>query len=104
MGVSMSLRITLPAMLAAVSACAVGPNFHRPPPPATPDYGSAAAQGTTAASPGTGGAAQRLVGGMDIPGQWWEVYQSPKLTSLVEQALKANPTVDAARAALRQAH
>jgi NodT family efflux transporter outer membrane factor (OMF) lipoprotein len=104
MGVSMSLRVTLPAVLAALSACAVGPNFHRPAPPPAADYGAPSTQGTTAASPGTGGAAQHLVGGMDIPGQWWEVYQSPKLTSLIEQALKANPTIDAARAALRQAH
>ena len=51
-----------------------------------------------------GGNAQHFVAGMDIPGQWWTLFQSPKLNQLVEQALKANPDVGAAQAALRQAH
>jgi len=104
MGLSMRSRFISVAGLAVLSGCAVGPNFHRPAPPATPDYGTASPHGATAASAASGGAAQQLVDGMDIPGQWWEVFQSPKLTALVEQALKANPTVDAARAALRQAN
>ncbi len=40
---------------------------------------------------------------MDIPGQWWTLFHSPKLNALVEEALKANPTLDAAKASLRQA-
>ena len=40
---------------------------------------------------------------MDIPGQWWTLFQSPKLDHVVEQALKGNPDVGAAQAALRQA-
>jgi NodT family efflux transporter outer membrane factor (OMF) lipoprotein len=100
----MRLRLTALALLAAVSACAVGPNFHRPAPPAATDYGSATAPGSTASAPGTGGGAQQFAAGMDIPGEWWTLFQSPKLTAMVEQALKANPSVDAAQAALRQAH
>ena len=61
-------------------------------------------QGETAAAEGTGGGAQRFVTGMDIPSQWWTLFQSPELDRLVEQALKANPDVGAAQAALRQAH
>ena len=101
---SMSLRTLVLASVAACSACAVGPNFHRPAPPKDVDYGNATAQSATSASPGTGGNAQRFIGGMDIPGQWWELYQSPKLNALIEQALKGNPNIDAAHAALRQAH
>jgi NodT family efflux transporter outer membrane factor (OMF) lipoprotein len=41
---------------------------------------------------------------MDIPSEWWALFQSAKLDHLVEQALKANPNVGAAQAALRQAH
>jgi NodT family efflux transporter outer membrane factor (OMF) lipoprotein len=41
---------------------------------------------------------------MDIPGEWWTLFQSAKLTRLVDQALKANPDIGAAQAALRQAH
>ncbi len=60
-------RAALIAALAAVCGCAVGPNFHRPAPPADRDYGSAPSQGTTAAAAGTGGGAQTFAGGMDIP-------------------------------------
>ena len=105
MGLSMSLRMVAVAAITAVAAaCAVGPNFHRPAPPQDVDYGNAPVQGTTAAAPGTGGNAQQLIGGMDIPGEWWELFQSPNLTALIGQALKGNPNLDAARAALRQAH
>ena len=104
MGLSMSLRVVAAAAVTLASACAVGPNFHRPASPQDVDYGSAPAQGATAAAPGNGGNAQQFTGGMDIPGQWWELFQSPKLTALIEQALKGNPNIDAARAALRQAH
>jgi len=105
MGLSVSSRVLAFASLTALSACAVGPNFHRPPPPPAADYGSAPAPGTTtAAAAGTGGAAQHLVGDLDIPGQWWTLFRSPQLTALVEQSLKGNPNIDAARAALRQAH
>jgi NodT family efflux transporter outer membrane factor (OMF) lipoprotein len=41
---------------------------------------------------------------MDIPSQWWTLFQSRKLDRLVEQALKSNPDVGAAQASLRQAH
>ena len=47
---------------------------------------------------------QRFVAEMDIPAQWWTLFQSPKLNGLVEQAIKANPDMAAAKAALRQAH
>jgi NodT family efflux transporter outer membrane factor (OMF) lipoprotein len=99
----MALRFTTLALLASLSACAVGPNFHRPKAPTATDYGSAPAQGSTAASPGTGGTAQTFTAGMDIPAEWWTLFQSPKLNSLVEQSLKANPDVAAAQAALHQA-
>jgi NodT family efflux transporter outer membrane factor (OMF) lipoprotein len=90
----------------SLAACAVGPNFKRPTPPTAPGYGSAPVQGQTAASAGegTGGAAQTFVAGIDIPSQWWTLFKSPELDQLVEQALKGNPDVDAAKAALRQAH
>jgi NodT family efflux transporter outer membrane factor (OMF) lipoprotein len=48
--------------------------------------------------------AQHLVAGMEIPSQWWSLFRSPSLNRLVEQALAGNPNVDAAQAALRQAH
>jgi NodT family efflux transporter outer membrane factor (OMF) lipoprotein len=103
MGLSVSSRLLALAWLGGLSACAVGPNFHRPAPPAAADYGGAPAQGSTTAAPGAGGDAQHFIGGMDIPGEWWTLFRSPQLTALVEQSLKGNPNIDAAQAALRQA-
>jgi NodT family efflux transporter outer membrane factor (OMF) lipoprotein len=40
---------------------------------------------------------------MDIPGQWWELFHSKPLNEMVEKAIKANPDLDAAKAALRGA-
>jgi NodT family efflux transporter outer membrane factor (OMF) lipoprotein len=94
--------IAVAAVIACLSACAVGPNFKRPPAPTAAGYGSASARlSAPAAAPG--GDFQRLVADMDIPSQWWTLFQSPKLDTLVEQALKGNPNVGAAQAALRQA-
>jgi NodT family efflux transporter outer membrane factor (OMF) lipoprotein len=100
----MSRQVTTCLVLLALSACAVGPNFKRPAPPATPDYGAASASTTTTSAPGPGGGEQRFVAGMDVPGEWWTLFKSDKLSALVEQALKGNPNLSAAQAALRQAH
>jgi NodT family efflux transporter outer membrane factor (OMF) lipoprotein len=96
--------VTALALSTALTDCAVGPNFKRPAAPSASDYGSASARAETASSPGTGGTVQRLIAGMDIPAQWWTLFQSPKLNGLVERAMKANPDIEAVRAALRQAH
>jgi NodT family efflux transporter outer membrane factor (OMF) lipoprotein len=104
-------RLTAGALMATLAACAVGPNFKRPAPPAATDYGNASA-GQTAATRNAannsandaGDDAQRFVAGMDIPNQWWTLFRSAKLNRLVEQALAGNPNVSAAQAALRQAH
>ena len=88
--------------LAAMTGCAVGPNFKRPAPPAATDYGSASPRQSE--SPAAVTDAQRYVAGMNIPDQWWRVFGSPDLNRLVEQALAANPNVQAGQAALRQAH
>jgi NodT family efflux transporter outer membrane factor (OMF) lipoprotein len=90
-------------LAAALAGCAVGPNYHRPPPPAAADYGTASAQGSTVASEGSGGQAQAFTIGRDIPAQWWTLFQSEKLNALIERSLKGNPNLEAAQAALRQA-
>ncbi len=86
---------------AALSSCAVGPNFHRPAAPTDTGYEQGPAGATLV---GSGSDTQRLVADLKIPDQWWTLFQSPKLDQLVAEALRANPDVDAARAALRQAH
>jgi len=85
------------------SGCAVGPQFHRPEAPASAAYSPTALPEVSAASKVHGGEAQHLIDGRDIPFEWWELFESPKLSSLIEKALRANPTLPAARAALAQA-
>lgn len=46
---------------------------------------------------------QRFVPGADVPARWWELFGSPALSSLVDEALRNNPDVAAAQAALQQA-
>ena len=92
------------ALLGLLAACAVGPNFKRPAAPKTDSYGAAPMQGETTAAEGAAGSAQRFIADADVPAQWWTLFESPELTQLIEQALKANPDLGAARAALRQAH
>ena len=86
----------------AVAGCAVGPDFSPPTAPA----GAATRLAHPKAdhiAPVAGGAAQRFLRGRDIPGEWWNLFRSRQLRSLVEQALINNQDLQAAQAALRVA-
>jgi NodT family efflux transporter outer membrane factor (OMF) lipoprotein len=85
------------------SACAVGPDFKRPSPPDAHGYVREPLTATAAAS-AAGGAAQSFKEGVEVPARWWIGFGSPPIDELVERAFEFNPTVDAARAALRRAH
>jgi len=87
---------------AALCAC-VGPNFHRPAPPSADRYTAEALPPATASADTPDGAAQKFLAGEDVPRNWWTLFGSPELDALVEQTLRANPSVAAAQAALRQA-
>jgi NodT family efflux transporter outer membrane factor (OMF) lipoprotein len=89
--------------LAALTGCAVGPNFHKPQAPKDAGYTVAPLPDQTASTPGPSGDAQTFVMGQDVDYRWWEAFGSPGINSLVERAFRANPTVQAAQAALRQA-
>jgi NodT family efflux transporter outer membrane factor (OMF) lipoprotein len=91
------------AALALVAGCAVGPDFQHPSPPDATAYTREPLPAQTASADIAGGEAQRMLQGLDIPGQWWTLFHSPALNSLIEQALKSNPSLEAAQAALRQA-
>jgi len=92
------------AALVASSACAcVGPNFHRPAPPTVDRYTVEPLPAATASAEGPGGAAQRFLTDQEMPRDWWTLFGSAELDSLVSAALHANPDVRSAQAALRQA-
>jgi NodT family efflux transporter outer membrane factor (OMF) lipoprotein len=98
------LLASLSLLCLALAGCTVGPDFTRPDVGANADYSREKLTTTAQADIAVGGAAQRLIAGMDIPGQWWTLFRSPALNALVEEALRANPDVSAAQAALRQAN
>jgi NodT family efflux transporter outer membrane factor (OMF) lipoprotein len=87
----------------ALTGCAVGPDFERPAAPDVEGYTPAPLSAKTASAGVTGGEEQRLVQGLDIPGQWWTLFHSSALNTLIDEALKNNPTLPTAEAALRQA-
>src|SRR5262249_9101866 len=80
-----------------------GPDFV---PPASPDgagYSARPEPARTASANVPAGEAQRLLKGRDIPGDWWRLFGSRPLRTLTERALKNNPDLAAAQAALRVA-
>jgi NodT family efflux transporter outer membrane factor (OMF) lipoprotein len=79
------------AMMGLVAGCTVGPNFTRPAAPRS-GYSAPAQIG-----------AQRLSVGQDVPANWYTLFGSERLNTLVEQALRANPDLDAARHSLAAA-
>jgi NodT family efflux transporter outer membrane factor (OMF) lipoprotein len=81
----------------------VGPNFHRPPPPTPARFTVEPLPPHTASASGPGAEAQAFLAGAEVPKNWWTLFGSAQLNALVAAALRANPDVRSAQAALRQA-
>ncbi|MFZ0498022.1 MAG: efflux transporter outer membrane subunit [Steroidobacteraceae bacterium] len=100
---------TIPSLIALsllplIAACEVGPQYHRPSLPRSQAYSPSSLPTSTASAPGVVvGAAQRFDAASAISAQWWTLFRSPALNALIERSLAANPTVDAAVAALKEA-
>ncbi|RYE46280.1 MAG: hypothetical protein EOP21_06380 [Hyphomicrobiales bacterium] len=75
------------AMTMTLTACAIGPDFKSPEPPAVQGY-----------LPG-----QTVTRAIDVPGRWWEKFRSAQLNRLVEDGLTYNTDLQAAEAAVRAA-
>jgi NodT family efflux transporter outer membrane factor (OMF) lipoprotein len=97
------MRETSLALAVLLAGCTVGPDFKRPEPPGVNGYAQGAPLTRTVSTRDAFGATQRFVEAMDIPGQWWTLFRSQPLNDLIEQSIKANPSLAAAQAALRQA-
>lgn len=98
-----SHRTLLPLLIAAISGCAVGPDFKAPAAPDTNRYTAEQLPDRTAATAVTGGEAQTFQPGKAVPEQWWTLFGSNQLNQLVEQAFNSSPSVESADAALRRA-
>ncbi len=96
-------RLILILFIISLTGCAVGPDFQRPATPDVDRYTTESLPPQTVSVEVKGGEAQRFVKDMDIPGQWWTLFHSKPLNDLISQALKANPDLEAAQAALRGA-
>ncbi|MDP0995511.1 RND transporter, partial [Klebsiella pneumoniae] len=73
-----------------LAACAVGPDYRRPE-LALPARVTASDAAAPAAAPA------------DLERDWWRRFGSEKLNRLVDEALRASPTVEAGQANLRAA-
>jgi NodT family efflux transporter outer membrane factor (OMF) lipoprotein len=82
------------------AGCAVGPKFKKPAPPDVGGYTPTPISATNTTPNVAGGEAEHLVDGKDISGEWWDLFHSQPLDDLIERALKANPDLKAAQAAL----
>jgi NodT family efflux transporter outer membrane factor (OMF) lipoprotein len=95
-----------PAIVAAtafLAACAVGPDYRAPEAPAASAYTEKRQPERSDSAPVQAGEAQRLELGAKISADWWTLFGSPDLDQLIRIALKGQPTLAAAQAALRQA-
>jgi NodT family efflux transporter outer membrane factor (OMF) lipoprotein len=99
----LSLPVTRTIASLVLAGCAVGPDFERPAAPSVSGYTAGPLAQQTASADVAGGETQRFLQGLDIPGQWWTLFRSEALKTLIEEALNNNPTLPAAEAALRQA-
>ncbi len=86
-----------------VPGCTVGPRYHAPAPPTVTTYTPEPQPAATVSSPGVAGSAQHLNSSIDVPAQWWTLFQSPELDRLVREALSNSPTLAQATARLKQA-
>lgn len=67
--------IALATLAAALTGCAVGPNYVQPATPVAPQFA---------------GATQGLYSGTDVQGNFWTQFSDPTLDRLIDQALAAN--------------
>lgn len=88
------------SLLALLAACAVGPNYSKPAAPGIDGYTPVALPSATSAA---GGVAQSFVSGADISADWWTMFHSTQLNSLIDAALANNPNLTAAQDTLIEA-
>ncbi|HZF19672.1 MAG TPA: efflux transporter outer membrane subunit [Burkholderiales bacterium] len=100
---SLTRIATTVSVTALLSACAVGPDYKAPEAPAAAAYTEKPLAERTDSAPVQGGDAQRFAVGATISAEWWKLFGSPELDTLIKTALAGQPTLVAAQAALRQA-
>jgi len=83
---------TLAIAAAVLSGCTVGPNFHAPAAPTATGY-----------TPPSETTTQSLALGQQVSAEWWTLFRSPTIDSLVKQAIAGSPSIEGATARLSEA-
>ena len=87
------------ALVLALSACSVGPDFVRPDPSVPDQY----TEGTPAQRSVTAAGQTQAFANSPAPAAWWTTLQSEALNALVEEGLAHNPDLQSSEAALQSA-
>ncbi|HEX4407179.1 MAG TPA: efflux transporter outer membrane subunit [Xanthobacteraceae bacterium] len=90
------------AASAPLTSCAVGPDFNRPAAPDIVRYTREPMALQTASTDTRDGQRQIFVS-RDISQEWWRLFRSQALNTLIEHALQNNPNLQSALATLRSA-
>jgi NodT family efflux transporter outer membrane factor (OMF) lipoprotein len=99
--ISVKWRLVSVAAASALSSCVVGPNFHEPKPPETSAY----LHPSSDAAPVQPQAhdVQNISQGVELAGEWWQLFHSEQLDEVVRTSIAASPTLVAANATLAEA-
>ncbi len=88
-------------LLAMITGCSsVGPNYHRP---ATPQPSAYTAHDPQSLPAAVAMPAQQLVQGQRLEEAWWQMFKSPAINAIVQQAWRNNPGLKAASYSLAEA-
>jgi len=95
-------RITAVSFALLISGCAVGPDYVRPAHPDVKNYTTDTLPTRTVSSDSEMGASQQFMSDQNIPADWWKLFSSESLNSLVDESLRRNPDLEAAQASLHE--
>ena len=94
------LDCTILLAMILISGCKAGPDFKRPEKPGVKEYTSKPLPEKTTATNVQNGEAQHFVENLDLSGEWWKLFESKELNSLIAKSIKNNPNLKAAEASL----
>jgi NodT family efflux transporter outer membrane factor (OMF) lipoprotein len=93
-----ALAAAVLGLTTVVTGCKVGPNFKRPDAPATERYTQQKLKVESS------GPDQQIALGATLDREWWHLFQSDAIDTVVKRALEGNRTLVAANATLAQAN
>src|ERR1700722_12019089 len=94
--VTRATMLPAPAASLLAASCTMGPDFLRPAAPTETHYTPAATEDKAAGE-------QHFKMGEKITGDWWSLYRSDPLHTVVRQSIEGNRTLVAAQATLAAA-